>query len=378
MSPDGRRIAYRGRTGDASQLFVRDVDALEPRALADTREPRQPFFSPDGEWIAYLSNAELRKVRVAGGVPVTICRTPAGALPQGASWGDDGTIVFGLALTERTAGGAGLFSVAASGGDSTPLTTLDGDRGEVGHIYPSVLPGSRGVLFRVLAGPGGGRISLLDWSTGEHREIAAVRGTAEYARQHVVFSDETGRLFALPFDLARLQPVAAPSPLPEQTYVPPVGQAQFSVALSGALVYVNAADGVPQLARSLVWVDQEGKEEPLGLPPRAYAVPRLSPDGTLVALDIRDQQNDIWIWSLTRQSFARFTTGPFLDMAPVWSSDGRRIIWTSTRNSANPALFWQAADGTGESRAAGDLGARAIPVSGPSGRTRSSILGGES
>jgi serine/threonine-protein kinase len=174
-----------------------------------------------------------------------------------------------------------------------------------------------------------------------------VRGTAEYAPQHVVFSDETGRLFALPFDLARLQPVAAPLPLPEQTYVPPVGQAQFSVALSGALVYVNAADGVPQLARSLVWVDREGKEEPLGLPPRAYAVPRLSPDGTLVALDIRDQQNDIWIWSLMRQSFARFTTGPFLDMAPVWSSDGRRIIWTSTRNSANPALFWQAADGTG-------------------------------
>ncbi len=124
------------------------------------------------------------------------------------------------------------------------------------------------------------------------------------------------------------------------------GAAEFSVSRTGALVYVPG--GASARTRSLVWVTRQGREEPIAAaPPRAYAIPRLSPDGTRVALDIRDEQQDIWIWDLARLTLTRLTDAPGLDVLPVWTPDSRRVIFGSARAGGIGNLFWQAANNTG-------------------------------
>ncbi len=154
-----------------------------------------------------------------------------------------------------------------------------------------------------------------------------------------------GTLRAVRFDPGTLAVLSDPVPVVEAVTTLQSGAAEFSVSRTGALVYVPG--GATGGTRSLVWVTRQGHEEPLAAaPPRAYNYPRLSPDGTRVALDIRDQQNDIWIGDLARQTLTRLTFGPAADMFPVWSPDSRRLIFASARAGA-PNLFWQAADGTG-------------------------------
>jgi eukaryotic-like serine/threonine-protein kinase len=99
----------------------------------------------------------------------------------------------------------------------------------------------------------------------------------------------------------------------------------------------------------LVWVDREGREEPIkGLPVRSFIAPRLSPDGTRVALQIGDRDNDIWLWNFARETLDRLTMDPGTDQAPVWTLDGRRVIFTSEAGGGPGSLFWQTIDGSGK------------------------------
>jgi Tol biopolymer transport system component len=114
---------------------------------------------------------------------------------------------------------------------------------------------------------------------------------------------------------------------------------EFAVAADGTLVYLDAPAGRAVGARTLVWVDRQGREEPLLAPPRAYAYPQLSPDGTRIAFDIRDQEQDLWIWDLQRGGgLTRLTVEPGLDVNPVWTPNGERIIFSSDRAGANGPL----------------------------------------
>jgi hypothetical protein len=102
------------------------------------------------------------------------------------------------------------------------------------------------------------------------------------------------------------------------------------------------------VARTLTWVNRQGRETAIGAVPRTYAAVRLSPDATRVALDVRDQTMDIAIWDLGRQTLSPLSRHPSQDLGPIWTADGKRVIWTSTRGGGNPNLYWQAADGTGD------------------------------
>jgi serine/threonine-protein kinase len=351
LSPDGRTLAFRASGDGVPRLFIRRLDTLQPRMIDNTELPRAPFFSPDGQWVGFFLGAELKKVRISGGPVVTIARAgSAGGLVAGASWGDDDEIVYAIRQPNTTAGVSGLMIVPASGGEPKALTTIDPERGETSHDYPFVLPGSRAVLFKVqLAGRAAadGPLVVLDRTSGQRREISPTGSAAEYLNGHVVYSDQSGRLHSLPFDLTRLEPSGPATPLPETVHVPPVGQPLFSTAAAGGLAFVPGDRTDLERARTLVWVNRQGHEAAIDAPPRMYAMARLSPDESQIVLDIRDQENDIWTWSTGRAALTRLTRGATLDMAPIWSADGRRIIWTSTRDSTNPVLFWQAADGTG-------------------------------
>jgi serine/threonine-protein kinase len=342
ISPDGRAVVYRASAGGPLRLFVRTLDQLEPRPLVESSLVRTPFFSPDSKWVAFFDGPVLKKVPASGGPPLIVGPSGGGG-GFGASWGDDGSIVVG---------GRQLTVIPAAGGEPKALTTADPGGDDASEAFPVVLPQSRGVLFRMhepgRAAASEGRLMLLDRASGERRELAAAVSAAEFVSGRIVYADPRGQLYALPFDLSTLKASGAPTALAERVHVPVVGQAMFSAASSGAIAFLPEVEGAnPDANRSLVWVDRQGHEEPLAAPPRAYAVLRLSPDATRVALDIRDEGNDIWIWSLERGVLTRLSSGPTLDMAPVWTPDGRRIIWTSTRENTSPMLYWQAADGTG-------------------------------
>jgi serine/threonine-protein kinase len=338
LSPDGRYLVYRaGGAVTGGPLMVRAMDALAAQPVAGITTARNPFFSPDSRWIGFFDLNELKKVSVTGGPAITISRL-IGPGPRGASWGDDNTIVFASNDPEN-----GLLRVSADGGEPTALTTPDASQHEGDHLFPSMLPGGRGVLFTIAAGQmENAQVAVLDLKTGRRKTLLRGGSAAEYVETgHLVYA-AGGALRAVRFDLARLEVLGDPVPVVANVMVASTGAANFAVSRSGTLVY---APGDPR-ARSLVWVDRRGHETLIKAPPRAYAIPRLSPDGTRLALDIRDQENDIWIWDLGRETLTRLTSDPALDGEPVWTPDGRRLLFSSARMGLSD-LYWQAADGTG-------------------------------
>jgi len=339
IAPDGTHIVYVGTGG--TQMFLRAMDQLEPTPLTGLGRPVDPFFSPDGNWIGFAnSNVDLRKVSVTGGPPVTLCPLDS-AQSRGATWAEDGTIVF------ATSGPTGLQKVSADGGTSMVLTTPNRERGEADHLWPEFLPGGHALLFTITQAAGGtddGQVAVLDLRTGTQKTLLRGGTHAHYVQSgHLVYA-AAATLRAVPFDPDRLQVgTTPPVPVLSQVATTGAGGAEFDVSRSGTLVYLPG--GVQTVARTLVWLDREGREELIKAPARAYQYPRLSPDGTRIALDIRDQDNDIWIWNTGRETLTRFTVDPALDRFPVWMPDGRRLVFTSDRRGVSN-LFSQAADAT--------------------------------
>ncbi len=238
---------------------------------------------------------------------------------------------------------AGLSRVSAAGGEPQALTTLAD--GENGHYRPHFLPGGKALLFTVWSGSlETAQIAVLSLDSGEYRTL--VGGTyPRYApSRHIVFAREAS-LWAVPFDVEALEVTGTPVPVTEGVQVDiGFGSAQFDIASDGTLLY--ATGGASGQVRTLVWVDRSGREERLTVEPRRYTYPRISPDGTRIALDVRDQDNDIWIWDINRQTLTRLTFDPATDEYPMWTPDGTHVAFGSRRAGASN-LFWKAADGTG-------------------------------
>jgi serine/threonine-protein kinase len=347
MSPDGSALVYVAN----QRLYLRRIDRLDAEPLEDTEggpddHARHPFFSPDGRWIGFWQRGQLRKVAVSGGAPVTLCTAD---MPTGASWGSDDVIVYGQ-------GENGIWQVPGAGGEPSQVIRLDA--GQAAH-GPQMLPNGGAVLFTLRSAPttswNDADIVVQMLASGERRVVA--RGGADgryFLSGHLVYSRE-GVLLAMPFDLAQMAISGGPIPVVRGVRNEPAiggigvrssvaAATHFSVSLDGLLAYVPG-DAEPE--RSLVWVDRQGREEPVpGAPRRAYVYPSISPDGGRIALDIRDQDRDIWIWDLTRMTLTRVTAEVAADIIPVWTPDGKRVAFASNRGG--PAnLFLQSVDGTG-------------------------------
>ena len=353
IAPDGSFIVYRsgtsGQTGPS--LSIRGVNELEPRPLPGTTLGRFPFISPDGRWVGFQSGPEIRKVSVGGGPSILITRITG--LPRGVSWSEDDYIVFGTA--------EGLRRVSATGGEPTVLTTFDPNKPEQ-HVLPHVLPGGKWLVFTAFPGTDylSAHLEALEIETGQRKLLLHAGQDAAYLDSgHLIFglANVTGdaesrfqaSLRAVRFDPVRVEVIGEPVSVVEPVRGGTSAAVNYSVSRRGDLIYVPGGGGLgPPATRTLAWVNRQGQETSIAAPPRPYAVARLSPDGTRVALDVRDQTLDIAIWDLSRQTLSPLNRHPAQDLSPIWTPDSKRVIWTSTRGGGQPNLYWQAADGTGD------------------------------
>jgi serine/threonine-protein kinase len=336
VSPDGRQFVYSTTKG----LYIRSVDELTAKLIAGTEgTTSQPFFSPDGKSVGYFSgnDRQLKKIAISGGAPVTLCMVPQ---LVGAWWSADNTIVYGQM-------GGDMMQISSNGGTPQSIVKMKSELA----IFPQILPDGRSVLYTAAASLTQYRTVVQSPKLGGPKELFA-GGFARYLHTgHIVYRlPDNSSLFAVAFDPDRLEVKGGPVPIVE-------GMRQAAVSDAGTLVYIpGTASSATQPGRALVWVNREGKEEPLGIPPNSYRYPKVSPDGTRVALSIGPlSSNDIWIWDSVRKTLTRLTFDKANDLQSIWTPDGKRIVFASGREGSQTRLYWKAADGTGAEEKLGSL-----------------------
>jgi serine/threonine-protein kinase len=339
LSPDGSRVAFVSAGSDGkSHLSTRPMDQPKVAELANTEGAYGPFFSPDGQWLGFFAQGKLKKVPIEGGEAITLADAPSG---RGASWSEDGNIV--AALDTRS----GLSSVPSTGGVVTAATEFDRERGEATHRWPQVLPGGKAVLFTtstVTNDFDAADIAVADLVNHRTRIVLARAGT--YPRflpdGHLVYVSK-GTLYAVAFDLDRLEVRGVPVPVLEGISFDPLrGFAQLDISRNGLVLYRK---GRGTLLRTIRWVDGAGKATPLRTQPANYQFPRLSPDGSRLAVAVvAGGSSDIWVYDLQRDLSIRLTNGPGAKEFPIWSPDGRYVIF-ELESGATVGMYSVLADG---------------------------------
>ena len=338
VSPDGRNLVLA-----ADGLWIRDFDALEWRRLPGTEGGVNPFWSPDGLYLAFGVGHEIKKVAVAGGPPETLCTLPGDAMGFG-SWSTKGDIVVG-----SWGGGYGpIWKVPQTGGAATAVTEVDVSSGEIYHTWPTFLPdGSHFLYFR--SGPPetqGMYVGSLDAAPGEQSRRRVLPGAvpAVYSSGHVFFI-RANTLLAQPFDARGLQLLDAPVPVAEGVEVTWVPEGAFSVSEGGALAYLAAAPTGPL---QLTWIDRQGRALGTLGPPGTDTSVVLSPDGKRAVVNDSPYgvPGDLWTIDLASGRRARLTFQKNVYSAGAWSPDGARIAYAAGR--LGDTLLVKAASGLGD------------------------------
>ena len=339
VSPDGTNIVYAGSIEGQRTLLVRSFDQIDPTTLDELgSNPNTPFFSPNGEWVGFFDRAvSLRKVPTDGGPPVTVADMPGQGRARGASWAPDDTIIF------ATAGaGNGLWRVSANGGEPDALTTPDPQQGE-SHVWPSVLPDGSAVLFTITSAERqDSQVAVLSLETGEQQVLIEGGSNPHYASTgHLVYG-ANGSLNAMAFDAGSLTVSGDAIPVLQDVNMKGSGAVNFSVSVTGALVFVP---GGPTSELTLAWVDRVGAMEPLRAALGLNGWPRLSPDGNQVAMIMTgpgSSGGDVWIRNLERDLDSRLTaTGP--NLFPIWTQSGERVTFAGFRDGRYQ-VYWTAVD----------------------------------
>ncbi len=365
ISPDGTRLVLVGQGADKkTHIYVRPLDQLQALLLPGTDGARNPFFSPDGQWIAFFADGKLKKISVQGGAAVTLCDVTS---DRGGSWGEDGTIVFTGDVR------ATLSKVSSAGGAPEPLTAIDEKKGEDTHRWPQVLPGGKDVLFTAATASASfddAEINVFSMGSGKRKTILRGGSYARYLPGGYLVYIHAGTLFAVPFDLKRLETTGQSAPVVEGVASnPDVGGAQFSVSDSGTLVYVSGLALSQDV--SIFWMDAAGKFTSLRDTPGNYSNVAISPDGKRLAMDITNGgRTDVWVYKWERGTLTRLTFAALSNSYPVWTPDGQRIVYASGEKGGVPNLWWIRADGGGDAQRLSESKSTQIPVSwSPDGKT---------
>ena len=333
ISRDGRTIAYIGQVGKTRQLFIRRADEAAPQRVTGAIDPWEAFFSPDGQWLAFVDTDRLKKVALTGGQPQLIAE--AANLNSGV-WADDGSIYLG--------GRAGLVKVDQNG-HSTTLAKPEPN--EVETSSPDLLPGGA-LLFTVkpydVTSFDDARIAVLTPNGQRHVLIEGGTNARYSPTGHLVYA-RGGDILAVAFDADRLSISGQPIPLERGGMLDTAsGTAHFALSRNGTLVY--APGGPVAQERTLAWVDRGGSITPIHAPGRFYSEPRISPDGHQIAFDVRAANDDIWTYDIDRGTAARLTFTHGNNQAPIWSPDGSRIVYAVDRLGVR-RLAWRPSDGSG-------------------------------
>jgi serine/threonine-protein kinase len=344
LSPDATTLAFVAVLDGQSRLFIRKMDQLQAMALAGTEGAESPFFSPNGQWVAFFAGSTLKKVQVTGGAVVPLCEAPAG---RGGTWTEDDTIIF----TPATGLNVKLQRVPASGGEPEPLGGPE--EAATTRRWPQILPGGTHVLFTEHTVPSDfdtANLVVASLSGGSSKVIVQAGYSGRYVRSgHLVFM-RLGSLYAVPFDLERLETTGPAVPAVEGVSAnAATGGVQFAAAEDGTLVYVPGA--VVEGTIPIHWMTRDGKSSVLRKAGMGWAEPRFSPEGQRLALAVSDgKQEDIWVYEAARDTMTQLTFDPARDRTPVWSPTGDRILFSSNRASPNGPtnLYWTNADGTGQ------------------------------
>ena len=340
ISPDGRHFVYTARSAGSDQLALRSLDDFVDRPIPGTENVEGvPFFSPDGESVAFFAGGSLKKVSLMGGAPITLC--DAAPIRNTGSWSSEGTIVFSAGAE----GGVGLYRVSSVGGEPELLATPNSDQSEDRFFAPHILPDGENVLFSIRNSTVFiDRTAVLSLETKEQKTLLADGRQAHYLPTgHLVYElTGTGNLMAVPFDLARLEVTGEPVPIVEGVRHTATGFVDYAVSQEGTLVYVPGQAGAEH---SLVWMDREGRETPVTEEKREFGTPRSSPDGKQLVLSIHQEAspNHLWTYDLEDQSFSRFTFEGLSNGSAVWSPDSKWIIFQNTSEDGR-SLYRQLAD----------------------------------
>ena len=329
LSPDGRTLIIAGSGADGHRLYRRSLDRLEAVPLAGTEGGSAPFFSPDGEWVAFFAGGRIRRIPTAGGAVVDIAAVETGNLPSGASWGPNDKVVFAAGF------GGPLYVTTVTGGDVSPLTKVA--PGGDGHSHPEILPGGRTVLFQ-----SGGRIHALDIDSGRQTQLIAGE-TPRYSTGRIIFSRGIVLLSA-PFDRSALRITGPAEPVVDGVWSDRGYVSHYAVSREGTLAYLPGAT-----THELVLLDGSGNERLLVNERLAFQNPQFSPDGSQVAVATsrtHSERTDIWVYDLRTPAASRLTFEG--GRAPVWTPDGSSI--TYSKLGEGQGIYTKRADGRGAPR----------------------------
>ena len=342
VSNDGGRIAIVQSTPSGRTLTVRPIDQLKGATVTSPAPPYNPFFSPDGHWVGFVTTTALLKAPAAGGTALTLAAVNRA---RGATWTDSDEIIIAAGPAQ------GLSRLPAAGGSLTPLTTLDEKRGEVSHRWPYYVTGHDVVLFTSHTAVAGqfdnASIDAINLTTNVRKTVYRGGSFGRYVPTgHLLFVNKNV-VYAVAFDIRTLEVTGTPSPVAQDvSYSAAEGFAQFAVSQTGLAVYRTGRGG--EATYDVLWVDSRGQSAPLWPGARTYAEPRISPDGTKVAfMVLADGDWDLWVYDRIRQVATRLTFTPGLDGPGVWSPDSQYIAYSSGPTGlAN--IFRRRADGSGD------------------------------
>jgi eukaryotic-like serine/threonine-protein kinase len=372
LSPDGSSLVFRDPLTGPGQLYVKRRDELTARPLAGTEGGSGPFFSPDGAWIGFVANGQLRRIPSAGGASLVVADSVSPEFNQGA-WLDDGSIVY-YEFRDRT------LRRLRPGSATSQLIASPATLGGEFPWLPTPLPSARGILFTAhrteCLGPVSCRPSRVYVYDQRRDTVRALFddaiGAWHVATGHVLYLTSSGTLMAVPWDNGALAATAAPVPILDGVQAP-----GLVVSRNGTALYLLGRPAFapgPTPNAALVWVDRSGEVEPvdsswqvntggaldgLDMTTESGWGIALSPDGRRIALTLLTSVGtDIWIKQLPAGPVSRLTLHPGEDRAPAWSPDGRAITFLSDRpvppeTAPRPrrfALWEQPVDGTGEPR----------------------------
>ncbi len=334
ISPDGDRVAFAAGDSASSRIFVREMDSFDARPLEGTENGRAPFFSPDGNWLGFLSNGKLNKVRLDGGQPIELAAAPVyiSVVTGAAKWLENGDIVF-----SSTAGDGSLFTVSSQGGPLERLTEVESAARE-NHLYPEIIPSSSYMLFSKVVNLLKSSIVALSLEDGSTRTLVSNATNPKFVAPDILVYGVEADLYAVRIDPKRAELISQPVPVINGVKSGEGGYVEFDMSENGAIAY--ASQGTDQFQTVTNVVSLSGSLEPLAIEMTDLFIPRASRDGRYLAFQRRNSSGySLWLHDLTRNVTRRLSDPNYQAFWYAWTPDSRRILFNSPRGGKTYASF---------------------------------------